>query len=79
MRVVVSSEFSEKCEIGDIELFTFGDKLVQVLWSLFRFSGLWNKIRVMLEHLEFSDWQLVEAMVEACHLSSSRAFLHHFQ
>ena len=28
----------------------------------------------MLDRLEFSDWQLAQAMEEACHLSPSRAF-----
>ena len=37
-----------------------------------------NGILVMLDLLEFSDWQPAEAMVEAYHLSSSRDGLHHF-
>ena len=32
----------------------------------------------MLDLLESSDWQLAEAMVEACDLSASRASLLHF-
>ena len=33
MRVVVFPKFFEKCHICDLELFTFGNTLVQVLWS----------------------------------------------
>ena len=36
-----------------------------------------NEIPVMLDLLEFSDWQLAQAPVEACHLSSSHALLRH--
>ena len=38
-----------------------------------------RKALLMLDRLESSDWKLVLAMEEACHLSSSRAFLHHPQ
>ena len=32
MHVVVSPKFSENEEFSDIEPFTFGDRVVQVLW-----------------------------------------------
>ena len=48
-------------------------------------GGTVHPFRVLLEvpallgPLEFSDWQLVQVLVEACHLVSSQASLRHLQ
>ena len=48
-------------------------------------GGTWHLVRVRMKIcvqlglLEFSDWQLAQALVEACHLSLSQASPRHFQ
>ena len=57
MRIVVSLEFSEKSQIGDIELITFGNRLVQVLWCL-EFTLPVEGTHVVEENATLARWHV---------------------